>query len=61
MVYEMKILVNSSRQDTLTNFTMHNQKLEQVDTFNYLGSTLKTDGSSVKEIRTKLGLAASVM
>ncbi|KAK2184432.1 hypothetical protein NP493_266g02003 [Ridgeia piscesae] len=37
------------------------KKLEKVDSFKYLGSTLTKNGSSTKEVKTKLRLVASAM
>jgi len=45
----------------LTSIMLNGQKLEEVDGFKYLGSTLTKDGSSTKEVKTKLSLAAAAM
>ena len=56
-----KILVNSHNQLTPTNITMNGQTLEEVKDFKYLGSFVSEDGSSTKEIKTRIGIATSAM
>lgn len=51
-----KILVNNLPQ---TNIMLNGQRLEEVENFKYLGSTVTKDGSSTKEIKTRLGIASS--
>ena len=40
---------------------MNGQRLEEVDTFKYLGATLSKDGGSTKEIKTRIALATAAM
>lgn len=56
-----KILVNSRTHQTPTNIRMNGQRLEEVDNFKYLGSSLSKDGSSSIEVKGRLGLAMSAM
>lgn len=56
-----KILVNSHTDQEPTNITLNGQKLEEVDNFKYLGSTLSKDGSSILEVKARISLAMSAM
>lgn len=56
-----KILVNSHNHTTPTNIVMNGQTLEEVKDFKYLGSFVSEDGSSSKEIKTRIGIATSAM
>lgn len=56
-----KILVSSHKHLPSPNITMNGQMLEEVRDFNYLGSFVSTDGSSTKEIKTRIGIATSAM
>ena len=57
---QRKVMINSSSQTAATN-VLNGQRLEEVDNFKYLWSILSKDGSSTKEIKTRLGQASSVM
>ena len=66
--YEMELssekskrMMNSRTRQTATSIMLNCQKLEEVDSFKYLGSTLTKDGISTMEVKTKLSLAASAM
>ena len=52
-------MVTSRTQQAATSITLNGQTLEEVDSFKYFGSTLKKDGSSTKEVKTRLNLIAS--
>jgi len=41
-----KVMINSHDNDITVNIMMNNQKLEEVDSFKYLGSVMTKDGSS---------------
>ena len=56
-----KVMVNSHNQQAATSIKLNGQELEEVDNFKYLGSTLTKDGSSTKEVKTRLSLAGSAM
>ena len=56
-----KILVNSIDNHSSTNIMLDGEKLEEVDNFKYLGSIITSDGTSVKEVKTRLSLASSAM
>ncbi|KAL8564069.1 hypothetical protein ACOMHN_034546 [Nucella lapillus] len=56
-----KTLLNSTSNSAVVNINMNGQKFEEVDSFKYLGSIITKDGSSTKEIRTRLSLASSAL
>ena len=56
-----KILVNSDSQSTATNIVMNGEKLEEVKEFRYLGAVINSEGTSTKEIKTRLAIALSSM
>ena len=57
-----KILVNSIKPIPSTNnIQVNGQTLEEVDQFNYLGSTQTKDGASVKAVKIRLAQAHSAM
>ena len=56
-----KILVNSHNHLPPPIITMNGQILEDVKDFKYLGSFVSADGSSTKEIKTRIGIATSAM
>ena len=56
-----KVMVNNRTQQAANSIMLTGQKLEKVDSFKYLGSTLTKNGSSTKEVKTKLRLVASAM
>ena len=56
-----RVTVNIRTQQTTTSIILNGQKLEEVDSFKYLGSTLANYGSSTKEVKRKLSLSASAM
>ena len=56
-----KILVNSHNHLTPINITMNRQRLEEVKDFKYLWSFVSEDGSSTKEMKTRIGIATSAM
>jgi hypothetical protein len=41
------------------NITVHGKRLEQVESFNYLGSLLTSDGRCIKEVKRRIGIAKS--
>ena len=53
-----KVMVNSRTQQAATSIRLNGHKLEKTDIFNYFDSTLTKDGSSTKEVKTKLSLAS---
>ena len=55
------VMMNSRTQLAATSIALNGLKLAEVNSFKYLGSTLTKDGSSTKEEKTKLSLAASAM
>ena len=55
-----KVMV-SSREETKTSIVMNGKLLEEVSEFKYLGSVLSKDGSSTKEIRTRIAMATAAM
>ena len=52
-----KVMINSHDNDITVNIMMNNQKLEEVDSFKYLGSVMTKDGSSGKDIGARIGQA----
>ncbi|KAL8580775.1 hypothetical protein ACOMHN_018447 [Nucella lapillus] len=56
-----KTLLNNTSNSAVVNIKINGQKLEEVDSFKYLGSIITKDGSSTKEARTRLSLASSAM
>ncbi|KAL8590218.1 hypothetical protein ACOMHN_010413 [Nucella lapillus] len=56
-----KTLLNITSNSAVVNIKMNGQKLEEVDSFRYLGSIITKDGSSTKEISRRLSLASSAM
>ena len=56
-----KVMVNSNDNSLNANITLYGEKLEEVDKFCYLGSTLTRDGSCEAEISIRLALATSAM
>ena len=56
-----KVMVNSNDNSIYANITLYGEKLEKVDKFCYLGSTLSIDGSCEAEIRIGLALDTSAM
>ena len=56
-VKKTKIMVVDSLREDHTDFILDNEKIEEVEDFNYLGSYITKDGSSRKEIRRRLALA----
>jgi hypothetical protein len=44
---------------TLSNIIIKGQKLDEVDTSKHLGSIISKDGSSTKEIKTRLQVASA--
>ena len=56
-----KILVNSTTNANNDNINMYGEQLENVKHFKYLGSVITSDGSSEKEIQTRIGIASSSM
>ena len=54
-----KVMVNSHDNDITVNIMMNKQKLEEVDSFKYLGSVMTKDGSSDKDIGARIGQATS--
>ncbi|KAL8578106.1 hypothetical protein ACOMHN_055426 [Nucella lapillus] len=56
-----KTLLKSTSNLAEVNIKMNGQKLEEGDSFKYLGSLITKDGSSTKEIRTRLSLASLTM
>ena len=48
-----KVMVNSNDNSIHANITLYGEKLEEVDKFGYLGSTLR-DGSCEADIRIRL-------
>ena len=56
-----KVVMNSRTQQATTSITLNGQTFLEGDCFKYLVSTLTKDGSSTKEVKTKLSLAASAM
>ena len=55
-----KIMVNRTNNCS-TDIHMNSQKLEEVDKFKYLGSTLSKDSSSSAEVHTGIDTASSAM
>lgn len=55
-----KVLVNSMN-DTSADITMNGQKLEEVNSFKYLGATLSKDGSCTAEVRIRIAAAMAAM
>lgn len=55
-----KILINSANHTTAEIY-MNGQKLDEVTAFKYLGSILSKDGSSKKEINTRIGTSTAAM
>ena len=49
-----QILVNGP-DNPQTAITIGNQRLQEVESFKYLGSTLTKDGTSTKEVKIRLG------
>ncbi|KAL8563219.1 hypothetical protein ACOMHN_034743 [Nucella lapillus] len=56
-----KTLLNSTSNLAKVNIKMNGQKLEEMDSFKYLVSTITKDGSVTKEIRTRMSLVPSAM
>ena len=56
-----KIHINSIKPRPPTNMQMNRQTLEEVDQFKYLGSAQTKDGTSVKEVKTRLAQTHSAM
>lgn len=56
-----KILVSSHKHLPSPNITINGQMLEEVKDFKCLGSFVSADGSSTKEIKTRIGIATSAM
>jgi hypothetical protein len=55
-----KVMVNSDR-DAHAEITMNGEKLEEVDQFKYLGSTLTKDGRSTSEVKIRIAIATATM
>ena len=55
-----KVLVNS-RNNASADISMNGEQLEVVNSFKYLGATLTSDGTSIADIRSRLGAATSAM
>lgn len=55
-----KIMINTTG-DSSSNIYMNGQKLEEVDSFKYLGATLSKDGSCTAEVRIRISTATSAM
>ena len=53
-------MVNSSRTTT-ADIIMNGERLEEVNSFKYLGATLTKDGSSTAEIRIRIATATAAM
>ncbi|KAI8509548.1 hypothetical protein Bbelb_133960 [Branchiostoma belcheri] len=53
-----KVMVNS-RNEVKAVMYMNGEQLEEVDSFTYLGGTITKDGSSLEEVRRRLGVATS--
>ena len=54
-------MVISRTQQPAISITTNGQKLEEVDSFEYLVSKLTMEGSSTQAVKTKLNLAASAI
>ena len=52
-----KVMLNTNDNSIHANITLYREKLEEVDKFCYMGSTLTRDGSCEADIRIRLGLA----
>jgi hypothetical protein len=55
-----KVMVNSGNDNT-ADIYMNGQKLEEVNSFKYLGATLSKDGSCSAEIRSRIATAMAAM
>lgn len=55
-----KVMIISTT-DSSSNIVMNGQKLEEVNSFKYLGATLTRDGCCTAEIRIRIGMATSAM
>ena len=56
-----KILVNSNSETKTTNIVMNGETLEEVKEFKYLGALINSEGTSAKEIKTRLAIALASM
>ena len=56
-----KVLVNSDKDTPQAHILMNGETLEQVDSFEYLGSLIAEDGKSTIEIRARLAIALFAM
>ena len=54
-----KILINGS--NTVDSITMYGETLEQVTSFKYLGSMITSDGTSDREVQSRINAATSCM
>ena len=52
-----KIVINNIKPRPSTNVWMNGKPLEEVDQFQYLGSTQTNDGISIKEVKIRLAQA----
>ena len=55
-----KVMVNTTR-NTHASITLNGQTLDEVDKFKYLGALITKDGTSDKEIRTRIATASAAM
>ena len=56
-----KIVINSNKINLHSNIKLYGEKLEEVEQFKYLGTTITKNGSSDTEIKIRLAQATSAM
>ena len=56
-VKKTKVMVVDCFREDHTDFMLDDEKIDEVDEFNYLGSLITKDGSCKKEVRRRLALA----